>query len=221
MSEQQKNRNTSAAGFFPERIGRLSFLGRQILLYLLCTIAGIAMPVTNRQQSMAVTLAIAVGVLAVAVFIVVCQFGFILVPRLRDVGLHGAFSLLILVPIINGIFFIVLIFLPPNMFTKPVTESPPPQVSPPFPEVVTPHTRTVEVARALDDRFTPPPPPPQSRSSQATPSDRAFFIYLADEVKGPFSADQLKALVAVSTINLDTQCCTQGTQDWFPIRNLI
>lgn len=55
-----------------------------------------------------------------------------------------------------------------------------------------------------------PPPPPAT-----------FYIYLNDQVQGPFSHDQLQAILAVNTVSLDTSCCRLGTQEWLTIRSFI
>ncbi|GEM_PF-2331184 len=52
-----------------------------------------------------------------------------------------------------------------------------------------------------------PPPPPQIPQAK-------YFLHLEDQVKGPFSKEQIRALLTVGTATLDTQCCKEGTTDW-------
>lgn len=78
------------------------------------------------------------------------------------------------------------------------------------------------VARALDERYAPPPPPPQRSPVAETPThQQCYFVYFAEAVKGPFSMEQIKALLSFTTVSLETQCCKEGTQDWFPLNQLL
>jgi hypothetical protein len=43
-----------------------------------------------------------------------------------------------------------------------------------------------------------------------------FFIYLDEQVKGPYSLDQVKALEDTGFINGETQVCHEGTENWNP-----
>lgn len=49
----------------------------------------------------------------------------------------------------------------------------------------------------------------------------SFYIYMGDEVKGPFSFAQVEALLQVDSINSTTPCCAEGSQDWKTIADLI
>jgi hypothetical protein len=60
-----------------------------------------------------------------------------------------------------------------------------------------------------------PAPPPTPISSES------FFIFLADEVKGPFTLEQLHALLQVATICSDTPCCKTGTEGWVPAQSIL
>ncbi len=42
-----------------------------------------------------------------------------------------------------------------------------------------------------------------------------YYVFLGEAVKGPCDVDQLKALEDAGAINGDTQCCIEGTEDWF------
>lgn len=56
--------------------------------------------------------------LVLLIFILVCLFRSILFPRLRDIGLHTAYSLIILVPLINFLFLIGLLFTRTDAFAR-------------------------------------------------------------------------------------------------------
>jgi hypothetical protein len=60
-----------------------------------------------------------------------------------------------------------------------------------------------------------PPPPPQS------PQTDSYFLYINDEVKGPFSVSQINALLQVASVTSKTKCCPQGTQEWNTIADYI
>ena len=56
------------------------------------------------------------------------------------------------------------------------------------------------------------PPPIPSRPVEL-PSE-GLYIHLNGESKGPFTVEQLKALLAVETITRDTLCCHEGAEAW-------
>jgi hypothetical protein len=58
-----------------------------------------------------------------------------------------------------------------------------------------------------------PPPPPSSAP--------AYFVYIKDEVKGPFSATQIKALLQVDSITSATPCIQKGSQDWQTVADFV
>jgi hypothetical protein len=61
----------------------------------------------------------------------------------------------------------------------------------------------------------PAPSQPQPPvASAAPPPPPSLYVYLNNEVKGPFTADQLKALVSVGSVTPETPCCREGSQDW-------
>jgi len=80
---------------------------------------------------------------------------------------------------------------------------------------------TKSVASALDTAYAPPPPPAaQTPVADVSTTQQRFFVYVVDAVKGPFSIEQIKALLSVATVSLDTQVCKEGTEDWFSLRQL-
>jgi hypothetical protein len=60
-----------------------------------------------------------------------------------------------------------------------------------------------------------PPPivPPVPRQAVRLPSD-GLYIHLNGDAKGPFTVEQLKALLAVQTITNETLCCHNGADAW-------
>jgi len=58
-----------------------------------------------------------------------------------------------------------------------------------------------------------PPPPPVNRAS--------FFLYIKDEVKGPFSPAQIKALLQVDSVTPASPCVPEGSQEWQTIADFI
>jgi hypothetical protein len=56
---------------------------------------------------------------------------------------------------------------------------------------------------------TKPPPLPLP-----APLTRRFFVFIAEQVKGPYTIEQLQALHDASSITDDTPCCPEGTEAW-------
>jgi len=80
----------------------------------------------------------------------------------------------------------------------------------------------VSVARAIR-KDTPPPtvyaaPPPHHPPSL---DDRRFFVAISNQVKGPYSVQQLEAMHDIGAIADDTQCCMVGRQIWVAYSKLV
>ncbi len=60
----------------------------------------------------------------------------------------------------------------------------------------------------------PPPPLPPTKTV-------SFFIYVNDQVKGPFSAAQINALMQVDSVTPMTPCCPEGSQEWQTVADCI
>lgn len=58
-----------------------------------------------------------------------------------------------------------------------------------------------------------PPPLPISAAPK-------YFVYLNEEVKGPYSREQLVALCDTGMVSAETQCCISGGQEWIPYGEL-
>ena len=54
-----------------------------------------------------------------------------------------------------------------------------------------------------------PPPTPE-----LAPPTHRYFAFLNDDVKGPYSVEQLMALKDAGTLTEQTQICPEGTEDW-------
>jgi hypothetical protein len=49
---------------------------------------------------------------------------------------------------------------------------------------------------------------------QVANSPERFYVYLREEVKGPYSREQLTALFETQTITPDRMCCLEGSGEW-------
>ena len=101
---------------FPKRIHRLSFLVRAIATNLLCFWLIVAFSSMHVISPIPVVTAPSedwhyyVAILALAIY----NLLFLLLPRVRDTGMSGWWVLLSLVPVVNGFFFVFLIFRAPE-----------------------------------------------------------------------------------------------------------
>jgi uncharacterized membrane protein YhaH (DUF805 family) len=105
---------------FPRRIGRVSFAIRYAL-FLGAVWLGALLLATGVDGELG-KMDVALRLLAVAM-LVFCLFyviRHILIARLRDVGLHSLWAVLIFIPIVNLIFALVLLFAPENAFAKSI-----------------------------------------------------------------------------------------------------
>src|SRR4030095_1386646 len=102
---------------FPARIARVPFLIRYIIFLVGAVIASVMLSLSDQFSSTA-KIALAGGAVILLIFLLVALFRSILVPRIRDVGLHPAWSLLVFVPFINFLFVLALLFVPADAFAK-------------------------------------------------------------------------------------------------------
>jgi len=49
----------------------------------------------------------------------------------------------------------------------------------------------------------------------------SFYLYLNEQVQGPFSNEQIKALLQVDSAKPTTPCCTEGAQEWQTVEELV
>ena len=105
---------------FPNRIGRVSYAVRYVV-FMIVAVGGSVLPqLAGESGSAGTSIAIQIAAIAIMVFALVALFRSVLVPRLRDIGLRGAWSLLIFVPFLNILFVLALLFVPANAFTPNV-----------------------------------------------------------------------------------------------------
>jgi uncharacterized membrane protein YhaH (DUF805 family) len=122
----------STSFLFPNRLARLPFFGRYIILLIAAVMAGVLLELggnvfgSSLGLSGPVRLWLNAASFILLISILVCLFRSILFPRLRDIGLHSAYSLIIFVPFINFLFLIALLFVPTDAFTKPTGIAQPP-----------------------------------------------------------------------------------------------
>ncbi len=78
----------------------------------------------------------------------------------------------------------------------------------------------IELSPEYQIRTTQPVPakPPPRPAPTIT---RRYFAFIAEQVKGPYTIDQLHALHDASTITNDTQCCPEGTEEWRPYSHVM
>jgi hypothetical protein len=74
--------------------------------------------------------------------------------------------------------------------------------------------RTLEELESIPD-IPDPRHISSKRSGSLRPTDnRRYYVYLENEVKGPYLYEQLVALYNTGTIKDDTRCCLEGTEEW-------
>src|SRR5437879_4869164 len=103
---------------FPRQIGRLSFAIRYVLFLGLVWLGAFLLASGVAAEAGKANIAILSLSLAVLLFALFYLIRYILIARLRDVGLHSLWALLIFVPIVNLIFVLVLLCVPAGGFTK-------------------------------------------------------------------------------------------------------
>jgi uncharacterized membrane protein YhaH (DUF805 family) len=104
--------------FFSECIGRLLFLGRYVVNFILLVIleAGLEIAIENAQKYPGAAI-VSVIICALLILPLLYYFmRFLVLARLRSIGLSGWFGLLVLVPLINLAFLLFLLFCPPDSF---------------------------------------------------------------------------------------------------------
>lgn len=63
------------------------------------------------------------------------------------------------------------------------------------------------------------PAPRQPHPPQHQPVK--LFLFIANEVKGPFSFEQIRGIITAGTATLETQCCKEGTEDWRSVSDFL
>ena len=109
------NQNNNA--LFPACITRFSYFTRWVLLGFVAVVAGCMMEAFEHVSGV-IAIVLMVGAVSLILFACVALFRSILIPRVRDVGLHPAWSLLIFLHSIGALFVLALLFVPTNAFAK-------------------------------------------------------------------------------------------------------
>jgi uncharacterized membrane protein YhaH (DUF805 family) len=94
---------------FPLRIGRISYLVRYLIFFLLVCGGSASGAYADNVENSALKIAGFVVMVAALGFALFWFFRGVLIPRMRDVGMKPIYALLILVPFVNTLFTIVLL----------------------------------------------------------------------------------------------------------------
>jgi tetratricopeptide (TPR) repeat protein len=62
------------------------------------------------------------------------------------------------------------------------------------------------------------PAPPIGTTQPKTPM---LYIFVDQEVKGPFTRSQIEALLRMQTVNYATPCCEEGANDWKTVADVV
>lgn len=111
----QNTTNENLGSLFPARIGRTSFLIRGTILLCAGFLASLLLSATD-HASLATQIICIGGGVSMLLLLFVTMFRSLLMPRLRDMGLHPAWSLLFLVHALSGFFLLALLLVPANAF---------------------------------------------------------------------------------------------------------
>ena len=102
---------------FPKRIGRVSFLVRFILFLVAATVAAVLVSLGWVQAGVGNVVLPLLAVL-ILLFTLFYFIRYALIARVRDLGLHAVFTLLIFIPLFNFLFLLALLFFPADKFKK-------------------------------------------------------------------------------------------------------
>ncbi len=109
--------NQQSSFIAPARINRQSFLIRGLFLLLGAVTASFILSSAEHACLPARIVVITSGAVAM-LFLCYALFRSILIPRLRDIGVHPAWSLLILVHSLDFVFLLALLVIPTNAFAR-------------------------------------------------------------------------------------------------------
>ncbi len=107
----------NSSGLFPVRIKRTSFLLRGVILLGVGCLGGLLLSGTRHAGIVAGIIGIGGGV-PLLLFALVATFRSLLMPRLRDIGLHPAWSLLFFVHALSGLFLLARLLIPSDAFVN-------------------------------------------------------------------------------------------------------
>ena len=107
----------NTAGLFPARIKRTAFLWRGLVLLLLGLFAGLLVSAAEHADLFSKVICGGGGI-TLLLFFFVAMFRSLFAPRLVDIGVHPAWSLLFVVHALSGPFLLALLLVPSNAFAK-------------------------------------------------------------------------------------------------------
>lgn len=105
----------NSAGLFPRRIKRAPFLLRGTMLLGVGFLASLLISAAHHADIISQIVCVGGGV-SVLLLLCVALFRSLLMPRLRDIGVHPAWSLLIFVHALSGLFLLALLLIPSDAF---------------------------------------------------------------------------------------------------------
>jgi uncharacterized membrane protein YhaH (DUF805 family) len=109
LTDQSSNQRSGAAAFlFPTKVGRLSYFLR------LLTVLAMHLGVYLFSQQLADAKTRALIVISWVILALIYGLLFIVLPRVRDFGLPTLAAVLFLIPILNTVFALCLLFGPQN-----------------------------------------------------------------------------------------------------------
>ena len=114
---QSFTNDTTTTGLFPTRIKRTAFLVRGVILLLAGFLASLLVSTSDHADPISKIVCVGGGV-ALLLFVFVAMFRSLLMPRLVDMGVHPAWSLLFLVHALSGFVLFALLVIPSNAFAK-------------------------------------------------------------------------------------------------------
>jgi uncharacterized membrane protein YhaH (DUF805 family) len=108
--------NTVFRMLFPQRIGRLSFGVRLLVCIASCLALSLTLLTSWDFLKGALPGIETIPGFSLVIPLIMIYFTCVLLPRVRDTGLHGAFALIALVPPINVLCLLALLFIPSRAF---------------------------------------------------------------------------------------------------------
>ncbi|NBR84375.1 MAG: DUF805 domain-containing protein [Verrucomicrobia bacterium] len=107
---------------FPHRIGRTAFGIRLVVMISACMAMALAVLIGWDALIKAVPAIAAIPGLLFVIPLMAIYYASVLLPRVRDTGLPGGVALLALVPPINVVCLVALLFIPTNAFSASPTK---------------------------------------------------------------------------------------------------
>ena len=108
---------SKSGGLFPARINRTFFLLHGAALLGTGFLAGLLLS-TAHHAGVFIRIICIGGGACVLLFAFIAMFRSLLMPRLRDIGLHPAWSLLIFVHALSGLLLLALLLIPSDAFVN-------------------------------------------------------------------------------------------------------